>query len=175
MMPKEPKGPDFDWQAAVCMGLGMSEEKTAAYIPVDRKTIRRHRAKIPGLWAERIAFVRGVKENFLTAVAEARNGNAEDRIKSLFDRAFRLTEKAITKAEQLGDELTLKELIQIHREFTVWSASFAASEAPKRLQVSGEIEHKHQLVPMSIFTALEGVMREQKLLPIEAEVVESTQ
>ncbi len=168
---------ETDWQLAVCLGLGMSQLKSAEYVGITDRTLLRHKANSPEFFDRNVAFVRGVKENALTNIVAARSEQAEDRIKGLFNRAFKLTEKAIERAEKDQDDLTLAELIKIHKEFTVWSASFAASQAPKRVEVKGEVEHTHSLVPASVFAAIQGVMREQKLLPeaIEAQVVEPTQ
>ena len=70
----------------------------------------------------------------------------EAKIGAIFTRALALTEKALEKAEKLGDEATLDGLVEIHSKITVWASKFAASEAPKRVEIGGKVQHVHVLV-----------------------------
>lgn len=113
------------------------------------------------------------------------------RIQNLFTRAIALSEKALERAERLqqdgeelacrkcGDpvlvcsncsapfrtEMTLETLMKIHADFTVWGAKFSASEAPKRIEVGGRVDHV-QVMDGATIDRLERFMAEhEKLLP----------
>jgi len=77
-----------------------------------------------------------------TAVAEAVD-NAEERIGRIFDRATRLTERAVKKVEDMGDNATLEMLMDMHKQITTWAAKYRVSEAPKRMQLEGSQTHTH--------------------------------
>lgn len=164
---------DVDWKIAVCLGLGMSQEKCAEHLGITRQTIFNHTKKDPEFFQSAVATVKAIRDLTQTANISSAALAAEDRIKSFFDRSFRLSEQLLTEAEQNGADPA--QLMEIHKNFTMWAAKFAASEAPKRMKFEGSIEHEHKLIDATVIARLEAVMREQKLLPetIDAEVVET--
>jgi predicted transcriptional regulator len=151
----------------------MTVEKTAEFLGVVANTVRN---RIDGNRAY-IMGVKGEVESVL-AVSAAKKVEeivrpAEERIKSFFDRSFRLSERALQRAEEAGDDIDIKSLMAIHKDFTQWSAKFSASEAPKRLEVGGGVEHVHTIGGEVVDRLTAFMSRHENLLPpaIEAEVV----
>lgn len=68
---------------------------------------------------------------------------AKERMAFIFDASFRQTELLLQKAEAKGDELTIDQLMEIHKNITVWATKYELSEAPKRMQVEGSHTHTH--------------------------------
>jgi hypothetical protein len=95
----------------------------------------------------------------------------------MFDRALAISEKALQRAEALGDSITAEEIAAIHKDFTLTFAKFSASEAPKRLEVGGQVEHVHHFLDDTLdrFTLFAEKYTPLGLLPpadvIEADVV----
>lgn len=101
---------------------------------------------------------------------------AEVRIAEIHLRALKITEKLVERAEGKGDNISLKEAWKIHDSITKWSAQFAASQAPKRVQLLGEVKHTHILADETIdrMTRFADKYESRGLLPgqvVEAEVV----
>ena len=152
----------------------MSVEKTAEFLGVAPNTVRN---RIDGN-RQYVMAVKAETESVL-AVSAAKKVEelvrpAEERIKSFFDRAFRLSERALERAEAQGEDIDIKTLMAIHKDFTVWSAKFSASEAPKRLEVGGGVEHVHTIGGEVVDRLTAFMSRHENLLPpaaIEAEVV----
>lgn len=140
----------------------MSVEATAAHLGFHANTIRKH---IDG--NKQFIFTVKAEVETLLAVQTSKTvvevkARAEDRVKNVFGRALTLTEKAIKKAEDKGDDITLEELMDIHNKITVWSSKFIVSEAPKHLKVGGEVIHTHEL-PSEAWERLEALQR--KMIP----------
>jgi hypothetical protein len=76
--------------------------------------------------------------------------SAEQRMSDVFLRALTLSEKRLKRAEELGDEITDDELKAIHKDFTRWAAPWAASQAPKRIEMGGTVSHVHTLVDETV-------------------------
>lgn len=135
----------IDWRIAICFGLDMKQNETAEALGVIRQTVAAHIAEnqqffdliIP--WVKALDASRAAKS--VTLVTE----KAETRIKNIFDRSFRITEKLIDKAEKLGDNITVKEAMAIHENITVWASKFVASEAPKRFDGTMTHTEVHRL------------------------------
>jgi hypothetical protein len=152
----------------------MGVEKAAEHVGIAPNTVRAH------LDTNRqyIFTVKSEVEAIL-AVSAARKVEeivkpAEDRIKSFFDRSFRLSEKALQRAEEMGDDIDPKLLVAIHKDFTVWASKFAASEAPKRLQMEGSVQHDHRLIGEATIERLTSFMaKHDRLLPAGPEVIEA--
>lgn len=151
----------------------MTQMASAEYLGCVHQTILNHLHKNARYFDQFIPEVQAIKARILAPVVTEVAEVAEARIKKLFNRAFAITETLIDKAERLGDQITISEAMEIHKAITQWAAKFAASEAPRRMEFAGTVNHDHKLVPTALFAALESVMREQKLLPevIEAEVI----
>jgi predicted transcriptional regulator len=146
----------------MCLGAGMSVEKTAEFVGLSANTIRNHidgnRAYIMGVKAEQEAVMAVSAAKKVEEIVRP----AEERIKSFFDRSFRLSERALARAEAEGD-----------KDFTQWSAKFSASEAPKRLEVDGGVEYVHTIGGEVVDRLTAFMSRHENLLPpaIEAEIV----
>ena len=178
-----------DQKIGIALGAGMSVEKAAEFVGIAPNTLRAH-LDTNGTY---ILAVKAETETALALTASKKVQDvvkpAEDRIKSFFDRSFRLSERALAEAERQADEaekggadnkVDLKALMAIHKDFTVWAAKFSASEAPKRMEMTGSVEQVHTLSG-DVMDRLTGFMtRHQNLLPageprvIDAVVVEST-
>lgn len=137
---------ETDRRIGQCLGVGLSIEKTAEHLGIHANTVRKH---LDGENRQLIFTVKAEVETLLAAqtakTVVSAAAKAEDRIKSVFDRSLVLTEKAISKAEDKGDDITLAELMEIHNKITVWSSKFAAQEAPKTLKVDGAVQHNHEV------------------------------
>jgi DNA-binding CsgD family transcriptional regulator len=162
-----------DRKIGMCLGAGMSVEKTAEFVGLSANTIRNHidgnRAYIMGVKAEQEAVMAVSAAKKVEEIVRP----AEERIKSFFDRSFRLSERALARAEAEGDNIDIKSLMAIHKDFTQWSAKFSASEAPKRLEVDGGVEHVHTIGGEVVDRLTAFMSRHENLLPpaIEAEIV----
>jgi DNA-binding CsgD family transcriptional regulator len=154
-----------DRQIGICLGSGMSPERAATHLGVAANTVRNHIATN----GDYILKVKSETETILAVNAAKKVadvvGTAEERIKGLFDKAFRLTERAIQKAEDKGDDIELSELMEIHNRITVWASKFAASEAPKRLEVNGSVEQVHTLSGDVVDRLTAFMQKHQNLLP----------
>lgn len=137
---------------AAAEGFGWPTTETAQFAGISYDTAREYN-KLPTVRAiaSAVAACKSIDSTrHLTAHLEHAKAKAEDRIQSFFDRSFRLSEKALAHAEKLisdaeaeGKETDLKLLLALHKDFTQWAAKFSASEAPKRVEVGGEVEHRH--------------------------------
>lgn len=172
----------FDSQIATCVGLGMNMTQAGAHLGCGPQTVSNRIKARPEFYERAVADVQAalavVKAEAITDVTgaiEKRADAREAKIKAVFDRAIRLTERAIDLAEN-DPNLSMTKLLEMHTTITVWASKFSATEAPKRLQMEGgaTIRHEHY-IPREVFDALDVVMREQRLIAadaIEAEVVE---
>lgn len=133
---------------AVLDGLGFTVEKASERIGVTRQTHYNDVGVDPEFFRDLSSFVSTLKDEVIATEISRRQTalKAEDRIKAVFDRSFRITERLIDKAEEMGDEITVEQAMEIHKNITMWAAKFAASEAPKRVEVKGAFDHKHQVV-----------------------------
>lgn len=133
-------------KAAVAFGFGATQEEAAEFCGKSVSTAKRHKEDpVLKQISEAIAAYKSIQESkqVKSAVSEAIE-SAEERIKRLFDKATRLTERAVQKVEDKGDEATVEELMEMHKQITVWASKYTASEAPKRLQVEGSVQHEHK-------------------------------
>jgi hypothetical protein len=157
---------EFDRKLGIALGTGMSVEAAATFLDCSPGTVRNHldsinRAYIMGIKAETEAALAVTASKKVTDVLKP----AEERIKSFFDRSFRLSEKALERAEAMGEEIDLRALMAIHKDFTTWSAKFSASEAPKRLEVNGSVEQVHTLSGDVVDRLTAFMQKHQNLLP----------
>lgn len=132
-------------KAAVAFGFGLTNEKTAEFAGVSVSTIKRWKddPEIKRVGSvidacQTVAKSLAIKDSVSDVVS-----SAEDRIKAVFDRSLKLTERAIKNAEDAGNDLSLAELMEIHNKITIWASKYAASEAPKRMQYEGSVQHAH--------------------------------
>jgi hypothetical protein len=172
---------DTDVLAAIAHALGMSWAETASLLNVGESTLYNRSAKNAPFYDKVRAFTEArIAERDARAAARTANkssdliASAQDRIKGLFDKAFLVSERAVHKALEDGDDITYEKALEVHKSFTTWAAKFAASEAPKRLQMEGQVNHNHRLVADSTIQRLNAFMdKHQALLPeaVDAEVV----
>jgi hypothetical protein len=170
---------DLDQRLGICIGLGLTAEAAAEFCDVSRATYYNRTAKDPATFSRWRDFAAKLREKAIAPAikkAEAVATN-EERMSSVFLRALTLSEKRLERAEQLGEEISDEELRAIHKDFTKWAAPWAASQAPKRIQVNGEVVHTHQLLDETAIrlTAFLQKYEPTGLLPpaevVEAEVV----
>lgn len=132
-------------KAAIAYGFDATNEEAASFAQVSDSSVKRWKTdpEIKQI-SEAVAAFKSIYESkrLKDAVTDAVE-SAEERIKRLFDRSLRLSEKALQKAEAEGDEITYEKLVQIHENFTKWASKYAASEAPKRMQFEGSVQHSH--------------------------------
>lgn len=149
-MPTLPQqAPDeLDIKIALCAGFGLSVERMLEVCDINSPQTFYNRQR---KWPEHFERWRSWSERAVLAAVDARVKKAEDtqkaeaRITEVFARALRLSEKLLDKAEKLGDAASEKLLFKIHNDFTKWASNYAASAAPKRIQLSGEVHHTHAL------------------------------
>ncbi len=132
-------------RAAIGLGMGFTNDEAAKFAGKSVDVVKRYKTDPPV--QKVIAHVEAAvaiqrSKSIGEAVAGASEA-AEDRIKRLFDRTFKLTERLVKQAEDAGDALTLAELMDIHKNITVWASKFAASEAPKRFDVNSKSTQLH--------------------------------
>lgn len=137
---------DSDWQIAIGYASGMTQEAIAEHLGVSSETIRlrkqdpeRHQLDRRTALAEAILARQWAKKL-------AREGeSAEERLKGFFDRSFRVSEALLRKIEAQGDGAEVADLMEVHKNFTMWAAKFAASEKPKHVktEIAGEVTHTH--------------------------------
>lgn len=156
---------EFDWRSAICLGLGMSQEATGEYMNCARQTIANHITKNTKFFDQIVLEVQTLRAKNTTKAELATAVGAQERIKAVFDRALTITERLIEKAESLGDDLTLAEAMDIHKNLTQWAAKFVASEAPKRLQVESEHVEVHKIDDQTLMRLEAFMERHQQYLP----------
>lgn len=130
-------------KTGIAFGFNASQEDTAEFAGKSLSTVKRWKTDPEIIRvSEAVAAYKSIdaSKRVKNAVTEA-VGNAEDRIRRIFDRATRLTERAVERVEALGDNATIEELMEMHKQITVWASKYAASEAPKRISVEGTMEH----------------------------------
>lgn len=175
------KGDDLQLERfAICRGLGLTVEETVSACGLSsNQTYYNRTAKD----AARFDALRTFTEARAEQIVAKRVGKIstsvsnEERIGQLFGRALALSERLLSKAEEKGDDITLDELSEIHKTFTQWAAKYAASEAPKRIQVGGQVEHVHVLADETVDRLTKSLEKAERfgLLPpatvVEAEIV----
>lgn len=170
---------DLDIKFGICSGIGLTVEATAELCDVSRTTYyERTKKNLPTFnrWHD---FAAKLRERAIAPAikkAEVASTN-EERMSAVFLRALTLSEKRLERAEALGEEISDEELRAIHKDFTKWAAPWAASQAPKRIQVGGEVVHTHTLLDDTAvrLTAFLHKYEAAGLLPpaeaVEAEIV----
>lgn len=135
-------------RVAIGYGFDFTNEKTAEFAGVSESTAKRWKQD-PDILAivGHVAAARALSGAFgVDASVGKLAERAEDRIKAVFDRSLRLTERLLQQAEMASEqpgEGVLPLLMEIHKNITVWAGKFAASEAPKRVEMKGSIDHAH--------------------------------
>lgn len=165
----------------VFLGLGLTWEEAADQLGVSRNTLYNRSAKNPTQFeAIRSKVAAAVATRDAKTLSQATGKTADmvatahDRISGIFDKSFRLTERLIQKAEAEGDDVSLDRLMEIHKNITVWSSKFIVSEAPKRLQMEGNVEHSHRMVSDDTIQRLTTFMaKHQALLTAPADAIEA--
>jgi hypothetical protein len=88
---------------------------------------------------------------------------AVEQIRSVFERSIALTNGLIdrvmeaqqVRCESCGQgEVSIDQLIEIHKSLTTWAAKFTASEAPKRLKLEGGTTTTHVIISDATITRL---------------------
>lgn len=176
---------------AIAVGLGMTVEQAAESAGLQRATYYQRHEKNPDFYNKWKSYTESAAEKTLALRIGAAKAaqSAEDKIVSRLDDALKITDrivKELTTDDNAGrcDECgrlstdTLKDLIAGQKAITQWVGKFAASEAPKRLQVSGAVMHGHVALQDDTVAALAGLMQHMRAIPAlatsipEAEVVE---
>jgi hypothetical protein len=174
-------GPDeLDYKMAIAHGLGLTAEDAADAAGLSRGSFYQRSDKKPDFyekwrsWASMIA-ARTIAKEVVKAKSSASN---EEKLVQRFDAALSILDKAIQKVDSLGDEATLKDLNAAVRNITHFVAKFAASEAPKRIDISGKVTQEVRIAPTALFQRVATfALRNQRYLnaaqdALEAEVVE---
>lgn len=186
-----PAGPDdTDLKLALGVGVGLTIADATSVCGVSEGTYYNRVDKRPEFFDTWRAFASLLRNRALAAeVAKLKAGQkAEDKIISRLDAALKITDKII---EQLTGEdnagrchecdritpETMKELLAAHKAITQWVGKFAASEAPRRIAMEGNVQHTHRVVGDETIQRLTAFMQQNTaLLPpadaVEAEVVQ---
>lgn len=132
---------DKELKLGIARGLDLTVEKSAEAAEVSMSTANRWILddKIKRLISITRTVAAGRAEKVATDVVRT----AQQRMMWVFDEAFKLTEKLIEKAKEKDDKLTTEELMDIHKNITVWAAKYNVSEAPKRLESYNQNTHVH--------------------------------
>lgn len=132
---------DKELKLGIARGLDMTLEKSCEIAEISMSTGNRWIVddKLKRLIALTKTVVAQRTEKMTSEVVRT----AQQRMMWVFDEAFKLTEKLIEKAKGRGDELTAEELMDIHKNITVWAAKYNVSEAPKRLESYNQNTHVH--------------------------------
>lgn len=132
---------DAELKLGIARGLDLTVEKSAEAASISLSTANRWIVddKIKRLISITRTAAAGRAEKVATDVVRT----AQQRMMWVFDEAFKLTEKLIEKAKEKGDKLTSEELMEIHKNITVWAAKYNVSEAPKRLESYNQNTHVH--------------------------------
>lgn len=147
---------------AVGKGFGFTHEECAEFAGVSISTVRRWDAApqdqaFKAVVLKVSAGLSIYKSRKITDAVSTVVGTAEERIARFFDRAFRLSERLLKKAEEAGDNIKMSDLLVLHKEMTKWAAPFAASEAPKRLEVKTDHTETH-VIAEETMSRLENFM-----------------
>jgi hypothetical protein len=135
-------------KVAIAYGFDSTNEEAAAFGDVSPSTSKRWKTdpEIRQISEAVGAYLSIYKSKQVKDAVGDAVQSAEERIKALFTRSLRLTERVLQKAEEQGDAVSLDEAKYIHENIAKWAAKFAASEAPKRMQVEGSHTHTHVAV-----------------------------
>lgn len=132
-------------KVAIAFGFGFSNNAAAEFGGVSESSAKRWKTdpEIVNV-TEAVAACKSLwqSKNVKNAVSSAVE-SAEERIGRIFDRATRLTEAAVKKVEEMGDNASLEQLMEMHKQITTWAAKYRVSEAPKRMQLEGSQTHTH--------------------------------
>jgi hypothetical protein len=167
---------DLDIKFGICSGVGLTVEATAELCDVSRTTFYEHTKKNLAAFDRWRRFGEQLKLKAIEPAvkkAEVASTN-EERMSAVFLRGLSLSEKLLQKIEDKGEEATIEELRDIHKQFTRWAAPWAASQAPKRVQIEGEVVHAHTMLDETAtrLTGFLGKYEAMGLLP-PAEVEEA--
>jgi hypothetical protein len=170
------KADDLDRKMAICAGLELTVAETIELCGVVAPgTYYNRTKKTPLTFDEYRSFAAAAYAKRLSRVvqkAEAKASSAE-RVKKILDRALSQTERLLRLTEDTPDaEMTFKQLMDMHKSITVWSARYDISEAPRRVTVEGRLDVEHRMIGDEVVSRLSGFMnRNQALLPPSAEVI----
>lgn len=129
----------------IAFGFGFSNPEAGSFAEVSESTAKRVKTnpeivRVTEAVASALSIYKS--KQLKNAVTEA-VGSAEDRIKRLFDRSLRLSERALERAEEQGDQISYEQLVEIHETFTKWASKYTVSEAPKRMEFEGKQTTTH--------------------------------
>jgi hypothetical protein len=169
------KTDDSDIKMAVLVGLGASIEDAADFVNLGRQTYYNRSSNHPALYSQWIDFGKAAASRILAKhiVRAEKAASNEEKLISRYDKALAVMDKAIQKVETLGDEATLKELLEATRTITHFTAKFAASEAPKRLEVNGSVEHNYRVISDETVLRLTSFMEKNQNLLVAADAIEA--
>lgn len=131
-------------KCAIARGVGLTLQQTADVTQTSMSSVQRYLRD--DICPEIEAFTRGAAAMNHTIAVEGVQKSATDRMEWVFDNSFKLTERLIKRALDKGDEATAEELMEIHKNITVWAAKYRMSEAPRRLQIDATHAHEHKHV-----------------------------
>lgn len=159
-------------KVAICQGLGLTQEQMLEVLGYTaRQTIYNHIARDPDLHARVRSFVEvtAAKTLSLKIAAAKATETAESKIIGRLDRALSITDRALKKLEDMEtdgiDTASLKELFAGHELITKWIADYAASRAPKRLKLEGEMKHTHIIADTTVDRIVAFGKKHADLLP----------
>jgi hypothetical protein len=159
---------ELDIKLALCAGFGLSVERMLEVCDINSPQTFYNRQR---KWPEHFERWRSWSDRALIAAVDARVKKAEDtqkaesRITEVFARSLRLTEKLLDRAEREGDKASEKLLFRVHNDITKWAGTYAASTAPKRIQLTGEVHHTHEIADETFSRVAAFATKYERLLP----------
>ncbi len=147
---------DIDLKLALCVASGLTVEESAVICGVSPGTYYNRTAKNADYFEKWRSFAETVIEKAIAARTAKLKATqtAEDKIVSRLDSALKVTDRLLDHLTDdgaseacdtcgRGNAATVKELLAGQKQITQWVARFAASEAPKRLEIGGSVIHEH--------------------------------
>ncbi len=166
-------------KVAIAFGFGSTDAEAAAFAEKSIASAKRWKTdpEVRQVTEAVAAYLSIYKSKQVKDAVSDAVESAEARIKRMFDRSLKLTERVLAKAEEQGDSVSLDEAKYIHENIAKWAAKFVASEAPKRMQVEGSHTHTHVAVLSlpeveNIVKTRSLVAKPQALIAGEANVID---
>ena len=120
------------------------------------------------------AFTSGVVEKEIARRVQKVESaqSAEQKVSAIFARALTVSERMLKRVEEAGDNATAEDLKDIHRHFTKFFAPWAASQAPKRIEMGGNVTHTHVMVDETVNRVVSFEKKYAEMGMLSGEVVE---
>lgn len=177
---------DLEIRLGIAVALGLTIAEACDLCDVTSGTYYKRTENSPDFEKYRAFTVLASQKSFAKQVAKVATAQtAEEKIVSRLDGSLKITDKIIkhltededygrcAECKRIAPDI-IKELLAGQKAITQWIGKYAASEAPKRLQINGTVTHEHVAIQDSTVDAIAAFQSHLQRLPLPpADVIEA--